>query len=86
MKRSMEVRVVAIESCSATLQKEHHEAEQRMDALDKAVTAMGGQITSLDLPAGKNTQLVSQPPKKDCFQCQNLMQSVQHNYYYYYYY
>ena len=54
MKRSMEVRLVATELCSTTLQKTHHEAEQRTDTLDKAVTGMDGQIPSHDLPAGSH--------------------------------
>lgn len=48
MKKSMEGRFDAIESRLTTLQKEHREAEHRMDTLDETVTAVDARITALE--------------------------------------
>ena len=48
LKKSMEGRLDSIEACLSTLQKEHREAEHRLDGMDEALSAADSRITALE--------------------------------------
>lgn len=48
LKKSMEGRLDSIEACLSTLQKEHREAEHRMDDIDDVLSAADSRITGLE--------------------------------------
>lgn len=48
LKKSMEGRLDSIEACLSTLQKEHREAEHRLDGMDEALSATDSRITVLE--------------------------------------
>ncbi|CAK6954247.1 unnamed protein product [Scomber scombrus] len=48
LKKSMEGRLDSIEACLSTFQKEHHEAQLRMDDMNEALTTADNRITALE--------------------------------------